>query len=288
MRKILVTGASGFLGHFVVRELLNNPAFEIIAIGGRPEDKANPLPESPRLQFYTLDKLFTEPFSEIETVINCAFARSNDAEQLAAALDFTENAIIRFVELGVKSVINISTQGVYKRLPKGELSKEDSPILPIDLYSMVKYAVESMFHLSAIPNTTNVRLASLMMPQRFLYFFVKKAKEGIPFTVTAPNQFAALLDVKDAASGLIAIASMSPEERALTYNLGIGCQYSLLDYAETVKIIGEKLGFSVSFDLADNGTEICSGMDNSLLVNDTCWRPSILKNEMVLGLFNSI
>lgn len=56
MRTILVTGASGFLGHFVVKELLKNPKFDIVAIGGRPEDKANPLPESPKLQFYTLDK----------------------------------------------------------------------------------------------------------------------------------------------------------------------------------------------------------------------------------------
>ena len=254
MRKILVTGASGFLGHFVVKELLKYPEFEIVAIGGRPEDKANPLPKSPMLSYYTLDRLFTEDFTDIETVINCAFARSNDAKLLAEAVAFTEKAIFRFEELGVQSVINISSQGVYERLPKGELSNEESPIEPIDLYSMVKYAVEGMFRVSSIPHTTNVRLASLMMPQRFLYFFVKKAKVGEPFTVTAPNQHAALLDVTDAAAGLAAIAKLSPRRRAETYNLGIGRQYSLSEYAESVKMIGERLGYQVSFDVADNGT----------------------------------
>ena len=288
MRRILVTGASGFLGHFVVKELLKYPEFEIVAIGGRPEDKAHSLPENPKLRSYTLDRLFTEDFTDIETVINCAFARSNDAKLLAEAVAFTENAIFRYEELGVQSVINISSQGVYERLPKGELSNEESPIEPIDLYSMVKYAVEGMFRVSSIPYATNVRLASLMMPQRFLFFFVKKAKSGEPFTVTAPNQHAALLDVTDAAAGLAAIAKLSPERRAVTYNLGIGRQYSLLEYAESVKMIGERLGYQISFDVADNGMVVCAGMDCYRLMNDTDWSPSVLKNEMIEGLFNTI
>jgi nucleoside-diphosphate-sugar epimerase len=288
MRTILVTGASGFLGHHVVEELLKDSDCIVLAIGGRPEDKANPLPESSRLWSYTLDKLFTEDFVGVDTVINCAFARNNDAQQLAAAVDFTKREIERFVELRAKSVINISTQGVYKRLPKGELSDENSPILPIDLYSMVKYAVESMFMLSAVPQVTNVRLASLMMPQRFLYYFVKKVKDGEHFTVTAPKQYAALLDVTDAARGLAAIASLAPEDRSDVYNLGIGTQFSLLDYAESVKRIGQIMGYDAVFDVEDNETTICAGMDCSKLMKDTSWKPFVMKDEMIMNLYNSI
>ena len=285
MKTILVTGATGFLGQHLVQELLKQADTKVFAILGRPEDKANALPESSNLQICSLDDLYRESFEDIDTVVNCAFARSNDAKLLASAFDFTEKSIKRFEELSVKSVINISTQGVYQRLNVGELSKEDSPIEPIDLYSMAKYATEKLFRISSIPFVTNVRLASVLMPQRFLYYFVNKAKAGEHFTVTAPNQYAALLDVTDAARGLAAIAGLDPEQRSDVYNLGIGTQYSLLEYAEGVKSIGQQFGYNVSFDVVDNGTTVCAGMDCSRLMEDTGWKPCVLKDEMIVSLF---
>ena len=287
MKKVLVTGASGFLGHHLVQELLKQEETEVIAILGRPEDKANALPDNPNLKVFPLNALYEEHFSEIDTVVNCAFARSNDAKLLAEAFDFTERSIKRFEEFGVKSVINISSQGVYQRLGVGELSTEDSPIEPIDFYSMAKYASEKLFSVSSIPYVTNVRLASILMPQRFLYFFVNKAKAGEHFTVTAPNQYAALLDVTDAAKGLAAIVALTPEDRSDVYNLGIGTQYSLLEYAKSVKTIGHQYGYDVSFDVADNDTSVCAGMDCSRLMNDTGWKPAIMKEQMITKLFRT-
>lgn len=283
-----MTGATGFLGQSVVEELLHNNAFEVIAISGRPEDKVNSLPEDSRLKTFSLEDLFSQSFGGIDTVINCAFARSNDAALLANAFDFTEKLIDRLKEIKAKSVINISSQGVYKRLPQGELSSEESPIVPVDLYSMAKYASEKFFLASSIPNVTNIRLASLLMPQRFLYIFIQKALNHEPITLTAPNQYASLLDVSDAASGIVSIAALDPEKRASTYNLGIGTQYSLLQYTERVKEIGDKLGYSVVLNISDNGTSVCAGMDISRLVNDTGWKPKILIDEMIENLYHAL
>lgn len=288
MKTILVTGASGFLGHHLVKELLKRGDTKVIAILGRPEDKANVLPSGTNITVYPVEALFTEKFENIDTVVNCAFARSNDAKLLAGAFDFTEKLIKRLEELKVKSAINISSQGVYQRLRVGELSNEDSPIEPIDMYSMAKYATEKMFNLSSIPYVTNVRLASILMPQRFLYYFVQKAKAGERFTVTAPNQHAALLDVTDAAIGLVAIADKNPEERANVYNLGIGTQYSLLEYAESVKSIGSSLGYKVQFDVADNSTTVCAGMDCLRMKKDTGWESVLKKEEMITKLYKKI
>lgn len=288
MRTILVTGASGFLGHHFVKELLKQDETKVVAILGRLEGKANVLPENTNLQTYSLDAFFHEMFERIDTVVNCAFARSNDARLLAAALDFTEKAIKRFEELDVKSVINISSQGVYKRLGVGDLSREDSPIEPIDLYSMAKYATEKLFLISSIPYVTNVRLASLLMPERFLYFFVNKAKAGEHFTLTAPNQYAALLDVTDASKGLAAIAGLPPEKRANIYNLGIGTQYSLLEYAERVKAIGDKMGYNVNYNVVDNGTNVCAGMDCTRIMRDCNWTPAISTEQMIKSTFEKV
>lgn len=288
MKTILVTGASGFLGHHLVKELLKRGDTKVIAILGRPEDKANALPSGTHISVYPADALFTEEFENIDTVINCAFARCNDAKLLSEALNFTEKLIKRFEVLKVKSTINISSQGVYQRLGVGELSNEESPIEPIDMYSMAKYATEKMFNISSIPYVTNVRLASILMPQRFLYFFVKKAKAGENFTVTAPNQYAALLDVTDAATGLIAIADKNPRERSNVYNLGIGTQYSLLEYAESVKSIGSSFGYKVQYDIADNSTTVCAGMDCQLIKKDTGWKSVFMKEEMITKLFKEI
>ena len=283
-----MTGATGYLGYHVVLELLKLDEYLIYAVGGRPEDKANPLPEHPRLKVFPLDALFSEKWENIDTVINCAFARSNDPKLLADAIDFTVKEIRVFEDVKVRSVINISSQGVYKRLSVGELSTEDSPVEPIDLYSMAKYASEKMFRLSNIPYVTNVRLASILMPQRFLYSFVNKAKIGEHFTVTAPNQYAALLDVTDAAGGLAAMVNVAPGFRADIYNLGIGTQYSLLEYAEKVKSIGESLGYIVGFDVVDNGSVVCAGMDCTRIMHDCSWQPAISTERMIRNIFERI
>lgn len=293
MRTVVVTGATGFLGQSLLNELIKKEFFNVVAIGGRDENRTNLLPKHPRLKPLQLKKLFSQdPFREegceasaIDTVINCAFPRSNDPALLAQALDFTELLIRRLEELGVKSVINISTQGVYQRSSSCHLYKEDSPIAPIDLYSLTKYATEKIFSISSIPYVTNIRLASLMMPQRFLHHFVEKAKKGEPFTVTAPNQYASLMDVTDAATGLAALAAMHPENRFSLYNLGIGKQYSLLDYAESVKRIGKELGFDVHYDVGSVSTTLSVGMDNTKLISDTGWKPLVMKDEMIRSLF---
>jgi nucleoside-diphosphate-sugar epimerase len=40
--------------------------------------------------------------------------------------------------------------------------------------------------------------------------------------------------------------------------------------------------------VADNGTEVCAGMDCSKLMKDTGWKPLVMKDEMIEKLYKSM
>lgn len=282
MKRVLVTGASGLLGSHVVEHLLQK-GFEVVSSIMSTEKPTYVTRTGERVVLN--DDVYVGQIPDIDVVVNCAFARSNNAKQLADAFDFTTNLIKGLAKAKVGGVINISSQGVYKRLPVGQLSKEDSPIEPIDLYSMSKYAAEKLFILSGIEYITNVRLASLNMRQRFLYRFVKSAKEEGVIHLDSPRVYASILDVEDAAEALAVLAAMPNEDRKEVYNLSIGNQYSLADYAEAVRKIGTVLGYEITIDIKDNGNESTAGSDISLIKTDCNWEPMVSNEIMIRKLF---
>lgn len=282
MNNILVTGASGLLGSHVVKHLLEKECHVIVSI--LPEEKSTYKPLD-GVEVIVNDDIFQANFPPISTVINCAFARSNQAQDLASAIDFTQKLINGFKRGSVDSVINISSQGVYKRLPIGELSKEDSPIEPIDLYSMAKYAVEKTFETSGLSNVTNVRLASINMKQRFLYNFVQKAKNNEVITINSPTLYASIFDVEDAAEALVRLAMLPIENRKPIYNLGTGNQISLMHLAELVNTIGERFNAKAEIVLQDNGIINTAGVDISLISADCDWTPIVTNEQMIENYF---
>lgn len=283
MKTVLVTGASGLLGGHVLKYLKELDVHIISSI--MPVEQGIYVPKYGEDVILNED-IFSGNISHIDVVINCAFARSNDAKQLAEAFDFTTKLIMGLKKAEVGGVINISSQGVYKRLPVGQLSTESSPIEPIDLYSMSKYAVEKMFSVSGISHVTNVRLASLNMKQRFLFAFVKSAKEEGKIFLNSPRVYASILDVEDAAKALTMLAMNPSSTWKPVYNLSIGKQYSLKEYAKCVQKVGNKLGYQVEVVVTDSGNESAAGTDITLLCKDTGWMPKVTNEMMVEELFS--
>ena len=285
MKTILVTGATGFLGHHLVQKILNK-GDRVIAVLGRPEDKANALPHHDNLIVFPCSALFSTDFGHVDTLIHTAFSRGENMQGLADSVELTERVIELVNYQAIDSFLNISSQGVYKGLNVGEKVSELGTIGPNTSYGLAKWAVENMLRIGCKKTYTNIRMASLSANARFLDFFVNSVIEHKDIIVTAPHQYASIMDVQDAVDGIMSIENKDFSNRKNTYNLGPGVQHSILEYAESANKIGMTFGYpSIQVTIDDKGSNFAICMDCSRLMSDTGWKPSILKDEMITKLF---
>ena len=287
MKTVLITGASGFLGHNLVNSFIERGDTKIIAILGRPEDKANALPESDNLIVYPCSELFTTNFGHIDTLIHTAFSRFDNYPGLTRSIEFSEQIIELVNNKDIDSLINISSQGVYKWLKHGEKVSESGIVEPDTAYGLAKWAVENMLKLGCKKCYTNIRMASLSANARFLDFFVDSVIAGKDITVTAPNQYASIMDISDAVAGIMDIESIKLSQRNTVYNLGPGVQYSILEYAKSANEIGQQYGYSsINVKVEDGGKDFAICMNCSRLIEQTGWKPKITKDNMLQRMFN--
>lgn len=286
MKTILVTGATGFLGHNLIKELLKENDVKVVAILGRPEDKANDLPQSENIIVYPCSDLFTTNYGHVDTLIHTAFSRGDNLQGLTSSISLTEQVIELVNEQDIDSVINISTQGLYRGLQPGEKVAEDGEVGPNTAYGLAKWAVENMLKIGCKKHYTNIRMASLSTNARFLDFFVDSIIAHKEITVTAPNQYASIMDVSDAVAGIVSIVDLPLNQRYGVYNLGPGVQYSILEYAQSSNEVGKMLGYTpVNIVIEDSGKDFAICMDCAKIESQTGWKPIITKTIMLQKMF---
>ena len=288
MRRILVTGASGFLGSNLIARLLEKGDTKIVAVLGRPEDKANDIPQGKNITIYPCSELFTTDFGHIDTLIHTAFSRGDNLPGLTASIELTRRVIELVNKQDIDSLLNISTQGLYQGLKPGEKVTEDGVINPNTAYGLAKWAVENMLKIGCKKHYTNIRMASLSANARFLDFFVDSVIAHKEIKITAPRQYASIMDVSDAVKGLASVVDLDYRHREKIYNLGPGVQYSILAYAKSTNEVGKEFGYApINIIVEDSGNEFAICMDCSLLETQTGWRPLFSKSMMLEKMFKS-
>lgn len=286
MKRVLITGASGFLGHLLADAFLRYGDTEVIAIMGKPGDKGHPLPDSQMLKTYPCSSLMEIECGHIDTLIHTAFSRGDHLPGLSGSIGFSEQIIEWSNSRDVDSIINISSQGVYKALLPGEIIDETGPVEPDTVYGLAKWAVENMLKAGCTKPFTNIRMASLSANARFLDFFVQSVMKGKDITVTAPHQYASIMDAEDAVRGILSIGRIPISERAETYNLGPGSQLSILEFAQLTNKVGQQMGHEpVHVDIQDLGIGSAICMDCRKIAEQTGWEAIVSSEMMIRQLF---
>ncbi len=159
-RKILVTGAGGFIGRHLIRHLAKNERYDILAV----TRGTIPL-EHPRIQWIAspLERLESSLIAESDIVFHLASftpKSSADANDIEKNIEQNLLATQRLLKSKYKKIIFTSTLDVYGATPALPI-QESTPALPDNLYGLSKLFAERMLAVHAQSTGTAVSILRL-------------------------------------------------------------------------------------------------------------------------------
>ncbi len=293
MKQILITGANGNLGGCLVKELADNTDYGVIAVANSKEKiyemfQRESIINKDRITAWDQEDFFNADASEIYAAVHMAFSRANKPNQdIASSLDYSIRIYEKLKELNVQKVIYLSSQSVYGNT--SEWRKEDCKPAPDGVYPMAKYAGEKLLETEGFPEYSTLRLDYVIQSQRLVPVLCRSAKENRRIQLKGGKQTFSYIDRTDVAKAITALLNSNNPWKPV-YNVGPNkMRYSLMNIAEGVKSVAEKHGVEgVTIELEENDTELWSGMDSSLFMRDTGWKPSMDINQMVEKVYQNV
>lgn len=292
-KTVLVSGASGFLGKELVQQLLKFENNKVIAITSQKAKLESEFGTKPNLEIFETTNWIEEldKLENVDVLANCAFPRSSNPGSLAKGLDFTEILVKEAIKLNINNIINISSQSVYSQKAKS-LTDESIEVVPQSLYGMAKYAGEKI--VSSLcedkkVNYSNIRLASLTgkdFEVRMTNRFVKQVLKGEKIIVNGGEQKVSYLEVRDAASALVAMINKSSIKWNSVYNLGNHYSNTVLEIVEATLENAKKRNIKVpEVEINPNKDSFNNLIDSKRFYDNFSWEPRYDINLMIEELF---
>jgi len=187
MEKVLVTGISGFLGHHIAKELMEQ-GYYVLGVDKRPIPPEHYIPN--HFILANVNDLGYRDLMDIDYVIHLAFITNipnsvrHPEKTTHDNICMTMHLLERCKEANVKRVIFPSTASLYSHNPTPWT--EDMTPRPIEPYSWQKLALEYACRL--YDNTIITRFFQIFgefqREDTALCAFLKAKKEGRPITLT--------------------------------------------------------------------------------------------------------
>lgn len=238
MKKILITGAAGFIGAHLAKELIKNGA-EVVGLDNindyydpqLKKDRMAALAECDKFSHVNLDledrpgmeKLFQD--HSFDVVVNLA-AQAGVRYSLINPHAYIDTNIVGFVNIlegcrhsGVKHLVYASSSSVYGANTRMPFSVHDNVDHPVSLYAASKKSNELMAHtyshLFGLP-TTGLRFFTVYgpwgRPDMALFLFTKAILEGKPIDVfNNGNMERDFTYIDDIVGGVVRVIDKIPE-----------------------------------------------------------------------------
>lgn len=251
-KKVLITGGAGFLGSFLVENLLQAQARVTVVDNlstGRKSNLKKVLPQITFLKSDARTKIFRNWLSrnKFDYFFHLAANPYIPPSVENPEYDFKENLLMVFNFLEIirhqkknyrPKLIFISTAGVYGN-PKRNPITEEIPVDPISPYGVSKLASEQyvkIYHQLYDLQTLAVRMFPIYGPRQtkqVVFDFIKKLDNNPKFLKMFGDgsQSRDFIYVEDAARGLLQIAKKSKFQGEI-YNLASGKETMILEIAK--------------------------------------------------------
>lgn len=180
-------------------------------------------------------------------LIHLAFSRSSGADAIEESIALLMRITKKAKELGIKSLIYLSSQSVYDPERKFPAKEDDLPS-PTTLYAVAKLFGEEWLNAYAKEQNlaiVHLRLASLIGPgfeQRLTTRLLKRAVDEGEIKITSGEEVLSYLSVEDAADAIVQL--LFSEINTGVYNLGTDEKYSLLEMARTINKVLVETGLN--------------------------------------------
>ena len=278
MKRLVISGAGGFLGTAIIKRAQNYPDINIVAISSNISKYT--VQNYKRCQVISTDRFLNEGFNfeEYDVMINCLFPTNADGYKMANGLEKVFKMISTAKDYGIGTFINISSQSVYDS-KRAQAAKEDDILSLENAYAVGKYSSEMFCNqvLRECPHT-NIRLSSLLgvgYDQRIVNRMIDQALLGNELSVIGGMQRYGFLDVRDAAAGILKMVVSDSSKWDEVYNLGRMESYSLIDIVELIIEQLKLHGVNAKYIVKDGIDKRNSAIDGHKFMESFKWNAEI-------------
>ena len=243
-RKVLITGAAGFVGRYVAKEFSDN-GFEVVGVGwGKFPDYGSwglSAWYEAEISMETLCEFAGKP----DVIVHCAggssvgYSVEHPRQDFCLTVD-TTSYVLEYIRLysPASRLVYPSTAAVYGQIESIPIS-ENAPLSPISPYGVHKLMAESLCRLYSKNyhiNVSIVRLFSIYgegLRKQLLWDACRKFSDGVSDFFGTGEEVRDWLHVQDAAR-LLTLAADHASDECLVVNGGSGVGVAVKDILQTL------------------------------------------------------